>query len=110
MKDGIQRKYEVRRTNGSSEPGGKHEHCAYFVLDLEHDKHAIDALLAYARSCERELPELADDLRRIVNAEADKQFARCNCREVGCAHSLGQALVEGPSDTAHRLMNKGPSV
>ena len=64
---GLYNKFEVRRVDGSSEPGGKHHWCEYFVLDLTHDKHAGAALLAYADSCEAEYPLLARDLRLIVN-------------------------------------------
>jgi hypothetical protein len=60
---GLYRKYRVERTDGSSEPGGKHHECEYFVLDLIHDKHAKAALLAYAESCKTEYPLLAHDLR-----------------------------------------------
>lgn len=42
---GLFQKFEVRRTDGSSEPGGKHEGCEYFVLDVDHDPHAEAALL-----------------------------------------------------------------
>lgn len=45
---GLYDKYIVKRSNGSSEPGGKHESCKYFVLDLVHDKLARPALEAYA--------------------------------------------------------------
>lgn len=65
---GLYRKYEVRRTNGSSEAGGKHEHCRYFVLDLDHDAHAAPALRAYADSCEAGFPALAADLRKLAPA------------------------------------------
>ena len=67
---GLYRKYEVRRTDGSSEPGGKHEGCIYFVLDLDHDPHALPALEAYADSCEADYPELAKDLRLELAARA----------------------------------------
>ena len=60
---GIYRKFTVMRTDGASEPGGKHEHCHYFVLDWIHDKYAVPAALAYADACEAEYPELARDLR-----------------------------------------------
>ena len=60
---GLYNKFEVRRVDGSSELGGKHCGCDYFVLDLTHDKHAPAALLAYAHSCEAEYPLLAADLR-----------------------------------------------
>ena len=60
---GLFQKFEVRRTDGSSEPGGKHEGCEYFVLDTDHDPHAAAALRAYAAACEASHPLLARDLR-----------------------------------------------
>ena len=59
---GLYSKFEVCRTDGSSEPGGKHHGCEYFVLDLTHDKHAAAALRAYAASCATEYPLLSADL------------------------------------------------
>ena len=56
-------KYKVERTDGSTRPGGKHESCPYFVLDLVHDKFSIPALRAYAAACEQEFPLLARDIR-----------------------------------------------
>lgn len=63
MGDGLYQKYTVTRTDGSSGPGGKHEHCDYFVLDWKHDRFAIAAARAYADACESEYPDLAEDLR-----------------------------------------------
>ena len=63
---GIYRKYEVRRTDGGSNFGCKHEHCLYFVLDLDHDIHSTKAILAYADSCEENYPLLSRDLRDIA--------------------------------------------
>lgn len=60
---GLFQKFEVRRTDGSSEPGGKHEGCEYFVLDTDHDPFAPAALRAYADACEATHPLLARDLR-----------------------------------------------
>ena len=60
---GLYNKYRVERLDGSSDIGGKHYGCEYFVLDLTHDKHAKAALLAYAESCKTEYPLLAKDLR-----------------------------------------------
>lgn len=60
---GLYSKYAVKRTDGSSDPGGRHEGCEYFVLDLTHDPHARAALEAYADSCEGDYPLLARDLR-----------------------------------------------
>lgn len=64
---GIHRKYEVRRTDGSSDPGRKHHTCTYFVLDLKHDRYSIPALRAYAEACKDAYPALAKDLLGVVN-------------------------------------------
>lgn len=64
---GIYHKFNVTRVDGSSAPGGKHDGCFYFVLDLDHDPHAKAALKAYADSCRNEYPKLAADLD--VNVE-----------------------------------------
>ncbi|MES2341661.1 MAG: hypothetical protein V4597_08285 [Pseudomonadota bacterium] len=56
----------ITRTDGSSDHGGKHDGCNYFVLDVTHDKHADAALRAYADSCESEYPLLAADLRDLA--------------------------------------------
>src|SRR5574341_846979 len=63
---GLYEKFRVERLDGSSAPGGKHEHCQYFVLDLVHDPHALSALRAYALSCRQSHPKLADDLEQIL--------------------------------------------
>lgn len=52
----------INRVDGSSRPGGKHDGCDYFVLDLTHDPFAIPALRAYAAACKDEHPLLAADL------------------------------------------------
>ncbi|WP_321967622.1 hypothetical protein [Burkholderia cepacia] len=59
---GLYRKFDVRRVDGSSEPGGKHRDCEYFVLDMTHDQHARAALRAYADACAPTHPELSADL------------------------------------------------
>jgi hypothetical protein len=59
---GLFRKFDIRRTDGSDQPGGKHYGCRYFVLDMTHDQHAPAALRAYAASCESTHPQLAADL------------------------------------------------
>lgn len=64
---GIYRKFNVSRTDGSSEPGGKHEDCTYFVLDLDHDPHAKAALRAYQKSCCDDFPELGSDLLIVLD-------------------------------------------
>lgn len=63
----LYRKFDVRRTDGASEPGGKHDGCGYFVLDYTHDPFAIPALAAYAEACAETHPTLAADLRLLVD-------------------------------------------
>jgi hypothetical protein len=67
---GLYNKFNVSRSDGSSEPGGKHERCRYFVLDLDHDEFAGAALAAYAANCRAKFPELADDLERLTPSAA----------------------------------------
>lgn len=63
-KRGLYKKFqEIRRTDGESASGGRHDGCDYFPLDMTHDRHAVPALMAYAESCEEENPNLAGDLR-----------------------------------------------
>lgn len=65
---GLYAKYEVRRADGSSGAGGKHEACRFFVLDLDHDPHALVALRTYIESCRTAYPELAADLSQLIPA------------------------------------------
>lgn len=70
-------KFDVRRTDGTSEPGQKHDGCQYFVLDLTHDPFADEALSAYARACRHEYPLLAKNIttmRLACKAVAGKFF------------------------------------
>jgi hypothetical protein len=56
-------KFIVQRIDCTDLPGGKHEGCEYFVLDMTHDPHAIPALRAYAMSCQEDgYGLLADDI------------------------------------------------
>lgn len=64
---GLYEKFTVSRNDGrDSQDGGKHYGCEYFVLDLDHDPHAVPALIAYAKSCNKTHPMLAADLRKKV--------------------------------------------
>ncbi len=60
---GLHQKFEVRRTDGTDAPGGKHEGCEYFVLDLTHDPFAAFAIRAYADACREKNPRLSAELR-----------------------------------------------
>lgn len=66
---GLYQKFLVERADGSSEPGGRHHECRYFVLDLTHDPHALPAIKAYLKSCRKDHPVLADDLEDWVASE-----------------------------------------
>lgn len=70
MDDDIDRgwyvKYKVERIGGTPH---KHDDCLFFVLDLEHDKFALPALLAYAEACKEEYPRLQQDIYRWINGE-----------------------------------------
>ena len=59
---GLYGKFKVERADGRSAAGEKHDGCDYFVLDLDHDPHALPALRAYERSCRIAFPALARDL------------------------------------------------
>lgn len=87
-KRGLYGKYKVERNDGGSAPGGKHERCEYFVLDLEHDKHAKAALKAYAESCKKEFPQLALDLLDLMQRDSD-----CGCRSA--MHECGRYFTGG---------------
>ena len=63
---GLYRKFIVERTDGRSGPGEKHDGCRYFVIDLDHDPFAFDALMVYAEACSEENPNLASDLSRMI--------------------------------------------
>jgi hypothetical protein len=56
---GLYEKFSVWRKDGQSEAGEKHHGCEYFVLDMNHDPHALPAIRAYAQSCRVDYPQLA---------------------------------------------------
>jgi hypothetical protein len=72
---GIYQKFTVTRTDGTSAPGGKHDGCDYFVLDIGCDPHAIPALLAYAEACKADYPLLAADVRKKAVANCEHEWA-----------------------------------
>lgn len=72
---GLYNKFAVRRTDGTSEPGGKHEGCDYFVLDLTHDPFAFDALTIYAANCRAAYPALYADLCEKLRAMRTRRAA-----------------------------------
>lgn len=61
-------KFDVRRTDGTDQPGGRHHGCEYFVLDLTHDPAAKTALLHYAQAVKDTRPELSRELFEKIGA------------------------------------------
>lgn len=57
-------KFDVKRVdNAEEDPDSKHYlGCAYFVLDLDHDLYAAEAIRAYAIACAETHPILSDEL------------------------------------------------
>lgn len=76
---GVFRKFEVRRVDGSDKPGDKHHGCEYFVLDVNHDPCAGAALAAYATAVEATHPVLAADMRSRYQLQPAAQ----DCSAVG---------------------------
>jgi NTP pyrophosphatase (non-canonical NTP hydrolase) len=99
---GLYDKYKVERKDGSSEPGGKHEGCQYFVLDLNHDPYSVPALLAYATACRARFPELATDLLNIVTRATLGQQGREGLNDID--EYQGYALRTLASDVAKDRM------
>lgn len=92
---GIFQKFEVSRKDGSSEPGGKHEDCRYFVLDLNHDQHAPAAMRVYAASCAETHPELAAEIIQEYGPNAD-----CSGDPTCCPDNEGYGCACDPLNTA----------
>jgi hypothetical protein len=57
---GLEKRFNVSRTDGRDAPGGDREGTQYFVLDPEHDRTAWEALEYYSMLTENE--ELKQDL------------------------------------------------
>ena len=79
MKDrkrGLYNKFHVERADGRSDLGEKHHGCEYFVLDLDHDPHALPAIQAYAKSCAADYPKLAVDVLRRAGELAQDRLDR----------------------------------
>ena len=99
-KQGLFRKYEVKRIDGTDQGSGKHAGCEYFVLDISHDKHAHAALTAYALSAMSTNCDLARDMALRYGLDlsaanptpADRPAVVLVC-------TCGKAAKQGVSDT-----------
>lgn len=90
-KMGLYQKYFVQRADGTSRPGGKHQDCDYFVLDLVHDPHSRAAALAYARSCKETHPKLSEELTRRVNQGVKFHLYQDDDGNIYAAHTMREA-------------------
>lgn len=92
---GIYEKFIVKRTDGRHRKGQKHCGCAYFVLDITHDKHALPALLAYAESCLDEYPALSQNLYAIAHARDPHHAASRLIKTRGPKHVTERSKTNG---------------
>lgn len=102
--DGLYDKYEVKRTDGTSSRGGKHDGCSYFVLDLNHDRFAPYALLVYAQRCETEYPKLAADLRKWASETLTQH--RCASHYRDALEDIAQEFRDKAPKAANKLALK----
>lgn len=70
---GLEPRYHVRKIN---DPDGKHDDCAFFVLDPKHDPIARVALQVYANTARKHgHVRLADDLEDLLQRTAEEDLA-----------------------------------
>lgn len=96
---GLYGKFYVNRVDGSDQPGGKHDGCNYFVLDLDHDMHAKAAMLAYAAACELGHPELAADIRARFGDDNAVKECEMYANYHQAVGAFGRGLTEGANST-----------
>jgi len=65
---GLYGKFRVERVEPSSR-GIDHSACRYFVLDPQHDPHAVTAMRSYANAVRTSAPDLAADIDRWVGRD-----------------------------------------
>jgi hypothetical protein len=95
---GIFRKFIVERVDGSDKPGGKHDGCRYFVLDLDHDKHAPAAMRAYATDCAETHQALSADIlaefsQPSATEEAERDRIDAERWRLACAYEDNAGLL-----------------
>lgn len=95
QEQGLYRKYSVKRLNDLT---GKHRDCYFFVLDLDHDPHAVAALEAYAASCAEQYPTLAFDLRHTAASAARKLGVKDTVPEERAIEQPIRELIEMARD------------
>lgn len=77
----LYRKFHVHRVDMRDAPGGDRFGAEYFVLDATYDPFAKSALTAYAKACEKDLPQLAEDLVTHFGLGPDEDQPGCEVPE-----------------------------
>lgn len=111
---GIFRKFDVRRADGSSAPGGKHHSCRYFVLDLDCDKYAPTAMRAYANACLATHPQLSAEIidefgaaPAVAAADIRKALSEVvQCFDAALSEGLNAALAETADERLKDLVER----
>ena len=103
---GVFRKFDVRRVDGSDAPGGKHHGCRYFVLDMDHDQHAASALAAYAASCAVTHAALSAELAaEFGKPDSGRDAALWTCRKMNDLGSIYDSKGELVANTYYQCAN-----
>jgi hypothetical protein len=105
---GLYDKFIVSRADGSSQPGGKHFGCWYFVLDATHDPYVFPALEAYADACEEENPLLARDIRGIVSSKRPELKAKAPASSEGGHANESRTAIFGVPGVANCISCGAP--
>jgi hypothetical protein len=93
--EGLYHKFHVSRTDGSGDPGGKHDGCWYFVLDPTHDLQARVALGIYAELARQNHREpLADDLWQRPELAYDPSYIDTRLAELATQRALARFYRE----------------
>jgi len=96
---GLYGKFIISRVDGTDAPGGKHDGCDYFALDLTHDPFAMPAIKAYADACRTEYPVLAADLdAKLTLSVSPPEHAETTNEDKALTRSDQPQLRAGESD------------
>jgi len=102
---GMFSKFHVERVDGSSAKGGKHHGCRYWVLDLDHDKHAPAAMRGYAEDCKETHPVLSAEIFAEFGMQSQAQQTESNLHWCGTCE---QNVERGCGDSACQYRYKLP--
>jgi hypothetical protein len=101
---GLEHRYDITHRN---DPEGKHNNCAYFVLDISHDPLARKALITYLEAADEDGQfRLAEDLRELLGRTITTPVSQEEERD----RLLGQRdkLIASGVDPANLEVPRGP--